>query len=101
MMTSARSSNSLPRRVTKPRSPGPAPTRKHFPLLLMLLLDLPEDTRRQVLRVVPPPHRHFSSRSIAENLRAQFQLAIHKLSVHAYRQIAITLQQSQEFTLGP
>src|SRR5205085_141902 len=102
-MTSACSSNSLPRRVTKPRSPGPAPTRKHFPFLviLMLTLELLKNIHCQFLRVTPPPHCDSRGHSIAKNLRAQFQLSIHKPSVHAYRQIAITLQQSQELALGP
>src|SRR5436309_14082294 len=101
-MTSACSSNSFARSVTSPRSPGPAPTRKHFPslLLLMLMLDFPEDLRRQFLRVVSSPARHFGCNCIAENLRTQLHFAVHKSSVHAHRQIAITLQQPQKFTLG-
>src|ERR1051326_2807939 len=38
-MTSACSTNSFPRTVINPRSPGPAPTRKHFPALLILRLE--------------------------------------------------------------
>src|SRR4029077_20242163 len=99
-MTSACSSNSFARSVTSPRSPGPAPTRKHFPSFLLLMLDLPENLRRQFLRVASSPARRFGCNGIAENLRTHFHFAVHKSSVHAHRQIAITLQQPQKFTFG-
>src|ERR1700682_70971 len=103
--------HSFARNVTRPRSPGPAPTRKHLPtlsfvllllLLLLLSIDLPQHLRCEMLSVVTCAF-HFAlagrRRSVFENLRVQFHFAVLHFRQNCNRRLAITLQQPQKFAL--
>src|SRR5438270_456516 len=97
--------HSFARSVTRPRSPGPAPTRKHLPKLsfvLLLSIDLLQQLRCEMLSVVTCAF-HFAfagrRRSVFENLRAQFHFAVLHFRQDSNRRLAITLQQPQKFAL--
>src|SRR6266446_400018 len=103
--------HSFARKVTRPRSPGPAPTRKHFPMLsfevLLLLLpllsiDLLQQLRCEMFSVVTCAF-HFAfarrRRSVFENLRAQSHFVVLHFRQNSNRRLAITLQQPQKFAL--
>src|ERR1700680_2288631 len=99
--------HSFARNVTRPRSPGPAPTRKHLPtlsfvLLLLLSIDLLQQLRCEMLSVVTCAF-HFAfagrRRSVFEDLRVQFHFSVLHFRQNSNRRLAITLQQPQEFAL--
>src|SRR6266404_2646115 len=100
--------HSFARKVTNPRSPGPAPTRQTVPFcfVLFVMLLLLRDPSQQFAGQLPafvanafhfglPWRRRFTQ----ENLRAHFHLAVLNLCKHADRTIAIALQTTQKFSL--
>src|SRR5437016_4976017 len=89
----------LARKVTSPRSPGPAPTRKHFPGLSGI--DFRKNLRRNSLRIGAGRGRHFGLSLFSEELGGQVDLTVHPKRERAYWQIAIPLKQSQELAFGP
>src|ERR1700730_1157301 len=99
--------HSFARNVTRPRSPGPAPTRKHLPtlsfvLLLLLSIDLLQQLRCEMLSVVMCAY-HFTLAwqrgSVFEDLRVQFHFFVLYFRRNSNRRLAITLQQPQKFAL--
>src|SRR5436853_7333482 len=99
--------HSFARNVTRPRSPGPAPARKHLPtfsfvLLLLFSIDLLQQLRCEMISVVTCAF-HFTfagrRRSVFENLCAQFHFAVLHFRQNSNRRLAITLQQPQKFAL--
>src|ERR1700730_534116 len=99
--------HSFARNVTRPRSPGPPPTRKHLPmrsfvLLLLLSIDLLQQLRCEMLSVVMCAS-HFTLAwqrgSVFEDLRVQFHFSVLHFRQNSNRRLAITLQQPQKFAL--
>src|SRR5579885_3661094 len=82
-MTSARAKQSRPRKVSKPGSPGPAPTRNTFPAACLmastLSIDLAENAVpalcKQAFRQLGPQHP--SVRGAADHRIANNPLAVH------------------------
>src|SRR5580765_7022988 len=100
--------HSFARNVTKPRSPGPAPTRQTSPLLLALLLMLltlfdPSQQRCRQGATFVAAALYFGlsrcRRFTFEHLRAQFHPSFADRRVHADWKIAITVQPTQKFSL--
>src|SRR4029077_7370895 len=98
---------SFVRNVTRPRSPGPAPTRKHLPTLsfvlsLLLSIDLLQQLRCEMLSVVIRAYNFTLARqrrSLPEDLRVQFHFPVLHLRQNSNRRLATTLQPPQKFAL--
>src|SRR5947209_19872753 len=86
------------RKVTSPRSPGPAPTRKHFPGLSGI--DFQKNLRRNSLRIGTGRGRHFGLSLFSEELGGQVDFTVHPKRERAYWQIAIPFKHSQELAFS-
>src|SRR5690242_7318130 len=101
-MTSAVSIHRFARNVTRPRSPGPAPTRYTLPLNF-LGIDFLVKHRREIFGVLTSTsHNRLPRccRTDREDLRSQCHQGSLDRCEDADRLIAIGVEQSQKFSLG-
>src|ERR1700730_2556708 len=98
--------HSFARSVTRPRSPGPAPTRKHLPVLVFTAVHPTIQSCRDPFWFLCAQGRsHLSGLRgcvpLPENLRAKGHFVVLDCSQNAHRRLTITLQASQQVTFCP
>ena len=90
--------HSFARSVTNPRSPGPAPTRKHFPIFFLSAIDLLYQFDRERFRHAPDFHARFHLRRVRDsgsNISARkYHCRCIDGRQHPNRRIAISVQEA-------